>query len=330
QLRATMSAIRHPCLIVGRCPSNFEGRNTVSKVFYDWIKKARIALPEVHVIINERSNQRILSKPLKIENYPTAQQVQQSKNTRQQIGGDVHVKGLRFFPEDATNDSPFWIWYADTNCPGIIGDDSVAGFRLRKSNIAIGFSERMTDVFRDASESYARFNRYFIGEVHIQDQGVIPNAHRDDFEKTDEWLDIREQLIEFARERSREAYALSEGRNADIEKLISIADRQIEKIARKQRTGVVSKAERIKLDANIEKYIGKIEAAEKADRPEEERERLGKKRKELQLTKGRIAEIKFTAGGLDTSQGNRMIISQIGNNIKTIDISTLLSNNSER
>ncbi|VFN02334.1 MAG: hypothetical protein BECKG1743D_GA0114223_109692 [Candidatus Kentron sp. G] len=23
-----MSAIRHPCLIVGRCPSNFEGRNS--------------------------------------------------------------------------------------------------------------------------------------------------------------------------------------------------------------------------------------------------------------------------------------------------------------
>nr|VFJ54526.1 MAG: hypothetical protein BECKFM1743A_GA0114220_101333 [Candidatus Kentron sp. FM]VFK10463.1 MAG: hypothetical protein BECKFM1743B_GA0114221_101413 [Candidatus Kentron sp. FM] len=23
-----MSAIRYPCLIVGRCPSNFEGRNT--------------------------------------------------------------------------------------------------------------------------------------------------------------------------------------------------------------------------------------------------------------------------------------------------------------
>ncbi|VFN06082.1 MAG: hypothetical protein BECKG1743D_GA0114223_108093, partial [Candidatus Kentron sp. G] len=26
--RATMSAIRHPCLIMGQCPSNFEGRNT--------------------------------------------------------------------------------------------------------------------------------------------------------------------------------------------------------------------------------------------------------------------------------------------------------------
>ncbi|VFN08029.1 MAG: hypothetical protein BECKG1743D_GA0114223_112461, partial [Candidatus Kentron sp. G] len=34
QLRATMSAIRHPCLIMGQCPSNFEGRNT-------WIRENR-------------------------------------------------------------------------------------------------------------------------------------------------------------------------------------------------------------------------------------------------------------------------------------------------
>ncbi|VFN00285.1 MAG: hypothetical protein BECKG1743E_GA0114224_103181, partial [Candidatus Kentron sp. G] len=27
---ATMSAIRHPCLIMGQCPSNFEGRNNLS------------------------------------------------------------------------------------------------------------------------------------------------------------------------------------------------------------------------------------------------------------------------------------------------------------
>ena len=30
QLRATMSAIRHPCLIMGQCPSNFEGRNNTA------------------------------------------------------------------------------------------------------------------------------------------------------------------------------------------------------------------------------------------------------------------------------------------------------------
>ncbi|VFN00625.1 MAG: hypothetical protein BECKG1743E_GA0114224_103375 [Candidatus Kentron sp. G] len=31
QLRATMSAIRHPCLIMGQCPSNFEGRNSYNR-----------------------------------------------------------------------------------------------------------------------------------------------------------------------------------------------------------------------------------------------------------------------------------------------------------
>ncbi|VFM95138.1 MAG: hypothetical protein BECKG1743D_GA0114223_101036, partial [Candidatus Kentron sp. G] len=29
---ATMSAIRHPCLIMGQCPSNFEGRNSLRTV----------------------------------------------------------------------------------------------------------------------------------------------------------------------------------------------------------------------------------------------------------------------------------------------------------
>ncbi|VFN03696.1 MAG: hypothetical protein BECKG1743D_GA0114223_105032 [Candidatus Kentron sp. G] len=27
-IRLPWSAIRHPCLIMGQCPSNFEGRNT--------------------------------------------------------------------------------------------------------------------------------------------------------------------------------------------------------------------------------------------------------------------------------------------------------------
>ncbi|VFN06007.1 MAG: hypothetical protein BECKG1743F_GA0114225_111622, partial [Candidatus Kentron sp. G] len=29
---ATMSAIRHPCLIMGQCPSNFEGRNRLRRL----------------------------------------------------------------------------------------------------------------------------------------------------------------------------------------------------------------------------------------------------------------------------------------------------------
>ncbi|VFN00029.1 MAG: hypothetical protein BECKG1743D_GA0114223_101638, partial [Candidatus Kentron sp. G] len=36
QLRATMSAIRHPCLIMGQCPSNFEGRNNCAVILFSF------------------------------------------------------------------------------------------------------------------------------------------------------------------------------------------------------------------------------------------------------------------------------------------------------
>ncbi|VFN06218.1 MAG: Group II intron, maturase-specific domain, partial [Candidatus Kentron sp. G] len=39
-LRATMSAIRHPCLIMGQCPSNFEGRNTMLRGWFNYFKHA--------------------------------------------------------------------------------------------------------------------------------------------------------------------------------------------------------------------------------------------------------------------------------------------------
>lgn len=274
-----------------------------SKTFYDWIKRTGITLPEVSLIVDNNDSSYELFKPYKKITYSTAK-----------TGHKVHVKGLRFFPEDATKESPFWIWYADTNCPGIIGNDAVAGLRLRKSNIAIGLSERMTDVFRLASESYARFNRYLMGEVHIQDASVIPNAQRDDFEETPEWCDILDRLVQFAKERSREAHSLSEGRNADVEKLLAAADRQLDEVAKKQRTGLASKSEQEKLDKTIGKHISKIESAEKADRSEEERKRLAKKREELQEALEKISsETEFTAQNLKSSlnKKERKIVSDI-------------------
>ncbi len=274
-----------------------------SKDFYNWVEKAGVALAEVRVIIDTSDTSYELFKPYKKITYSTAQ----GKHK-------VHLNKLIFFPENATKDSPFWIWYADTNCPGIIGNEAVAGLRLRKSNIAIGLSERMTDVFRLASESYARFNRYFMGEVHIQDVSVVPNAHRDDFEETPEWVAIREQLAQFAKDRSREAYALSEGRNADVEKLLSTAERQLDEVAKKRRTGLASKAEQERLENVIGKQIAKLECAVKADRSEEERKRLEEKRKELEKARKKISNATgFTAQNLKSSldKKQRKIVSDI-------------------
>jgi len=274
-----------------------------SKTFYDWIKKVGITLSEVSLIIDDNGTPYELYKPYRKITYSTAQ----GKHK-------VHVKGLRFFPEDTTSKSPFWLWYGETNCPGIIGNDAVAGLRLRKSNIAIGLSERMTDIFRLASESYARFNRYFMGEVHIQDSSVIPNAHRDDFEETPEWLAIREQLVQFAKERSREAYSLSEGRNTDIEKLLTAANKQLDEVSKKQRTGLASKAEQSSLEESIGKCIAKLDAARKADRPPDEIERLTKKQNDMQkaqekISKGTVFTVQNLKSSLDKKQ--RKVVAEI-------------------
>lgn len=273
-----------------------------SKEFYDWIDKTGVSLPEVSIIL-ECNNTYELFKPYKKITYSTVQNKHK-----------VHINGLRFFPENATKDSPFWIWYTETNCPGAIGDDTVAGLRLRKSNIALGLSERMSEVFRMVSESYARFNKYFMGEVHIQDHRVIPNAHRDDFEETPEWIAIKQELIKFAKERSREAHSLSNGRNADIGKLLSTADKHLDEILKKQQTGFASKAEKEKIASEITKHVTKLESAEKADRSDEERKRLARKKKELVASQYKIFnETNFITQNLKTSLNKKQkkIISDI-------------------
>nr|VFJ54546.1 MAG: molecular chaperone HtpG [Candidatus Kentron sp. FM]VFJ56114.1 MAG: molecular chaperone HtpG [Candidatus Kentron sp. FM]VFK10470.1 MAG: molecular chaperone HtpG [Candidatus Kentron sp. FM] len=276
---------------------------SLSKRFYDWVRGTRVDLREVNIVLEMGGNSRELFKPLKKRTYYT----KQDKH-------EVLVEDLCFFPENATNDSPFWIWYADTNCPGTIDDDSVAGFRFRKANIAIGPSgDRMTEIFRLVATSNARFNRYFIGEVHIQDPAVIPNAHRDDFEETPEWLAIREQLIAFARERSNDVRFLSDWRNASIGKIMTTTGKSLDEVEKKRNSGFSSKSEQAKLDENIGKDISKVEAAlQKADRPEDEKKRIENRLKELKTAREEIVEIKIGGrprSSLDRKQ--RKILSEI-------------------
>lgn len=67
-----------------------------------------------------------------------------------------------------------------------------------------------------------------MGEMHIQDPNVIPNAKRDGFEDGNEWTSICNRLVEFARLRSRAVRQLSQARNVDIERLVGAAERERE------------------------------------------------------------------------------------------------------
>jgi hypothetical protein len=268
-----------------------------------WLKEHRITVPTVSITVSAGSTKRQVFKPYRKLTYTTKQE-----------NHKIHLKAIRFFPEDSGPDSPFWGWYAETNCPGTIGDDTVAGFRLRKANIGIGMAERMTEIFAEASESYARLNKYFMGEIHIQDAQVVPNARRDGFEDGPEWAAIRKCLVEFARVRSREAYQLSQARNLDIDRLIGTAEKEKKAAEKKTKTGLASKVEKSKIIERLDRQIAKLEAAKKADRDHHEQAEIDRIHKELQTTRHAVeSEIRYVAQNLNPAldKKQRIILSEI-------------------
>lgn len=103
------------------------------------------------------------------------------------------------------------VWIADTNCMGSIIDHSIKGLRIRKGNILIGDGQTLNTVFKDA-----RFNGWTIGEVYALDPELLPNARRDNFEKTPSHFLFFERMSELARGITTKIRAASLMRNASL------------------------------------------------------------------------------------------------------------------
>lgn len=102
-------------------------------------------------------------------------------------------------------------WLGKTNYLGSIYDKTIKGLRLRKGNIQIGDGQTLNTVFKDA-----RFNGWSIGEVFVSSAYLIPNARRDNFEKTPAYFVLIEQLQKVAAEITREIRAASLKRNREL------------------------------------------------------------------------------------------------------------------
>ena len=68
------------------------------------------------------------------------------------------------------------------------------GVRLRVGNVQIGGNALLEELFTEP-----RFNSWSIGEVHILDRRIIPNARRDDFEQNAHYSNLLNQLTPVAR-----------------------------------------------------------------------------------------------------------------------------------
>lgn len=102
-------------------------------------------------------------------------------------------------------------WIAHTDYLGSIYDKSIKGLRIRKGNILIGDAQTLNTSFKDA-----RFNGWVLGELFVDDMGLIPNARRDNFEKNSTYFLWMEKIVSIASNITREIRNASSVRNSEL------------------------------------------------------------------------------------------------------------------
>lgn len=100
-------------------------------------------------------------------------------------------------------------WILDHDYAGALhGSPTIRGLRARIGDIQVGGSEVFAEAFPER-----RFCSWTIGELHILDPRVIPNARRDDFEQNAAYYELVSYLAPLGNEIARKCRISSARRN---------------------------------------------------------------------------------------------------------------------
>ena len=161
------------------------------------------------------------------------------------------IKGIEFFEGYKDDDSLFFVgWYSVTDLSGMIKNESVNGLRVRKRNILIG-DNRTLDEFYGKSRTYQNFNRWFVGEIYVFDENLIPNARRDDFEKNSTYFAFKRGVEKTTHQLARLPHPHSQIRST--EKKLKEIPEKVEKIEKELTSSVgITEARKEKLVEEVE------------------------------------------------------------------------------
>ncbi len=111
-------------------------------------------------------------------------------------------------------------WVAHSSYLGALPKQlRVRGIRVRMGNIQIGRENVFDDLFKEE-----RFNRWCVGELHILDSRIIPNARRDYFEPGPHLRHLENQLTPVLRGISKKCRRESTARNRTRKILAALCD----------------------------------------------------------------------------------------------------------
>ncbi len=135
----------------------------------------------------------------------------------------VAVTGVTLLA-DGSGDNKWWGWIGNMPTVATLNDTDAAGLRVRSKNIQIDGTDIMERLFAESRVSYARFNKWFIGEFHILSDDVVPNARRDGFEENDAWREVQEQFVPILQDLTKRTYKASKVRNAKYKRFKALTD----------------------------------------------------------------------------------------------------------
>jgi len=165
---------------------------------------------------------------------------------------------IRYLEEFHDNgDLFFWGWYGMSSFKGYVKDPEIQGLRVRKHNIQIGNERTLDPLF-----SQDRFNRWFIGEIHVYDKNIIPNARRDDFEPNDTYFLFKERLEKYTKDILSKIPAVYSNINSAFSKIES-SKSSLEDIEKQLKNGVNSEVERDNLFKKRDQIKSNIERGKK-------------------------------------------------------------------
>jgi len=229
----------------------------------NWIIANKVQLPVITLVLKAPEIERQIFKPFRC-NY----------HTQHVRGGNFpfRVKDVNFFPENISHDAPFWLWYGQTDLLGTIDDERVAGLRFRVKNISIGGPERVAEIFGIKTQTNYRFNAWYLGEIHILSNSIIPNARRDGFEDNPEWARVKKEIQELVDNLSNTIRQQSQERNRPAQVAIRNARKVLSDANERIARGLLSEQQKHDLIERLNTEVVKTEAAaqSKKDTPDEQ------------------------------------------------------------
>jgi molecular chaperone HtpG len=194
----------------------------------------------------------------------------------------TNIEFLEFPNVDGTTGALGWIGHHEY-VRSITQTLGVRGLRARVGNLQVGDANLFDEIFKET-----RFNGWSIGEVHVIDPRIVPNARRDNFEINHHYYNLLVQLGPVALNISQRCRSASVSRNAEQTVLNAVAE--VGKRLKEKRG--IDRAELSRLKSMVVRALAKVKRIEAGNRRNELERRLGQLQGKLKkLTPKRGASI---------------------------------------